>query len=118
MEQTDGRPSHSYRHNTSTPHTLRRVNPIFAERQRNVPRLGDIWIPKSFVSPNHFLDSTSRVWKIYSRLAIVLSGLSMRDQDLVSSVGGSGAIWKQSGSSSRSPQMSNAFLPFHRTLSL
>jgi hypothetical protein len=54
MEQTDGRPSHNCRHNTTTPHTLRRVNPIFAERQRNVPRLGDIWIPKSFVSPNHF----------------------------------------------------------------
>jgi hypothetical protein len=36
------------------PHTLRRVTPIFAERQRSVPRLGDIWIPKSLVSPNHF----------------------------------------------------------------
>jgi hypothetical protein len=51
MEQTDGRPSHSYRRNTTTPHTLRRVTPIFAERQ---PRLGDIWIPRSPVSPNHF----------------------------------------------------------------
>jgi hypothetical protein len=54
MEQTDGRPSHNYRRNTTTPHTLHRVNPIFAERQRSVPRLGDIWIPKSPVSPNHF----------------------------------------------------------------
>ncbi len=26
----------------------------FAEKQRSVPRLGDIWIPKSVVSPNHF----------------------------------------------------------------
>jgi hypothetical protein len=54
MEQTDGHPSHSYRHNTTTPHTLRRVTPIFAKRQRSVLRLGDIWIPKSPVSPNHF----------------------------------------------------------------
>jgi hypothetical protein len=54
MEQKDGCPSHSYRHNTTTPHTLRRVTLIFAERQRSVPRLGDIWIPKSLVSLNHF----------------------------------------------------------------
>jgi hypothetical protein len=54
MEQTDGRPSHSYRHNTTTPHTLRRVISIFAERQRSVPRLGDIWIPKSPILLNHF----------------------------------------------------------------
>jgi len=33
---------------------LHRVTPSFAERHRNVPRLGDIWVPKSAVSPNHF----------------------------------------------------------------
>jgi len=27
---------------------------MFARRQRGVPRLGDIWIPKAIVSPNHF----------------------------------------------------------------
>jgi hypothetical protein len=54
MEQTDGYPSHNYRRSTTTSHTLRRVTPIFAERQNSVPRLGDLWIPKSFVSPNHF----------------------------------------------------------------
>jgi hypothetical protein len=54
MEQTDGYPSHSYKRSTTTSHTLRRVTPIFAERQRSVPRLGDLWIPKSSVSPNHF----------------------------------------------------------------
>jgi hypothetical protein len=27
---------------------------MFAERQHGVPRLGDIWIPKAAVSPNHF----------------------------------------------------------------
>jgi len=28
---------------------------MFAERQRGIPRLGDIWIPKTAVSPNHFV---------------------------------------------------------------
>jgi hypothetical protein len=28
---------------------------MFAEKQRGVPRLGDIWIPKAVVSPNHFV---------------------------------------------------------------
>jgi hypothetical protein len=50
----DGYQSQSYRRHTITPHTLRRVTPIFAERQRSVPRLGDIWIPKSAISSNHF----------------------------------------------------------------
>jgi hypothetical protein len=50
----DGYQSQRYRRHTTTPRTLRRVTPIFAERQCNVPRLGDIWIPKSAVSPNHF----------------------------------------------------------------
>jgi hypothetical protein len=54
MEQMGGPPSHSYRRSTTTSHTLRRVTPIFAERQRGLPRLGDIWIPKSSPSPNHF----------------------------------------------------------------
>jgi len=26
-----------------------------AERQANIPRLGDIWIPRSAISPNHFV---------------------------------------------------------------
>jgi len=54
MEQGDGCQSQSYRRSTTTPRTLRRVTPLFAERQRSVPRLGDIWVPKSVVSPNHF----------------------------------------------------------------
>jgi hypothetical protein len=31
-----------------------RVTPLFAERQRSVPRLGNIWVFKFAVSPNHF----------------------------------------------------------------
>jgi hypothetical protein len=55
MEREGGRQHQYYRHSTTTPRTLRRVTPIFVERQRSVPRLGDIWIPKLFVSPNHFV---------------------------------------------------------------
>ncbi len=54
MEQGDGCQSQSYRRSTTTPRTLRRVTPLFAERQCSVPRLGDIWVPKSTVTPNHF----------------------------------------------------------------
>jgi hypothetical protein len=54
MEQGDGCQSHSCRRNTTMPHTLRRITPLFAERQCSVPKLGDIWVPKSAVSPNHF----------------------------------------------------------------
>jgi hypothetical protein len=55
MEQGDGRQSQNYRRNTTTPHTLRRVTPLFVERQHGVPRIGDIWIPKLVASPNHFV---------------------------------------------------------------
>jgi len=54
MEQGDECQPQSYRNNTTTPRTLRRVTPSFAERQRSVLRLGDIWVPKSAGSPNHF----------------------------------------------------------------
>jgi hypothetical protein len=55
MEQGGGHQPHSYRPNSTIPPTLRRVSPIFVEKQRNVPRVGDIWIPKLAMSPNHFV---------------------------------------------------------------
>jgi len=55
MERGIGRGSRNYRRASTLPPTLRRVAPEFAERQRSLPRLGDIWIPKSEVSPNHFV---------------------------------------------------------------
>jgi hypothetical protein len=55
MEQGDGHRPQNYRHNSTTPPILRRVTPLFAERQNSVPRLGDIWVPKLAVSPNHFV---------------------------------------------------------------
>jgi len=55
MEQEGGHQPQYYRHITITPRTLRRVTPIFAERQCSVPRLGDIWVPKLAASPNHFV---------------------------------------------------------------
>jgi len=35
--------------------TLCRVNPEFVERQSSIPRVGDVWIPRSEISPNHFI---------------------------------------------------------------
>jgi hypothetical protein len=55
MERGTGCGSRNYRRASTLPPTLRRVAPEFAERQRSVPRLGDIWIPRSEVSPNHFV---------------------------------------------------------------
>jgi len=54
MERGDGSQSQSYRRSTTIPPTLRRITLLFAERQHSVPRLGDIWVLKSAVSPNHF----------------------------------------------------------------
>jgi hypothetical protein len=54
MEQGDGGRPQSYRDNITTFHTLRRISPSFRERQRSVPRIRDIWIPKFVASPNHF----------------------------------------------------------------
>jgi hypothetical protein len=55
MERGTGRGSRNYKRTSTLPPTLRRVAPEFAERQRSVPRLGDIWTLRSEVSPNHFV---------------------------------------------------------------
>ncbi len=55
MEQRAGLGSQNSRRTFSSLPTLRRVSPNLAERQDSVPRLGDIWIPRSAVSPNHFV---------------------------------------------------------------
>jgi len=55
MEPKDGlAPQSSSPVSISLP-TLRKVNPKFVERQSSMPRLGDVWVPKSEVSPNHFI---------------------------------------------------------------
>jgi hypothetical protein len=55
MEQGDGCRPQTYRPTSTSPPILRKVVPAYAERQRAVPRLRDLWIPKSVVSPNHFV---------------------------------------------------------------
>jgi hypothetical protein len=55
MEQGGGHGPQNFRTASTSPPTLRRVAPGLAERQCSVPRLGDIWIPRSEVSPNHFV---------------------------------------------------------------
>jgi hypothetical protein len=55
MEPEDGHaPQNSSPVSISLP-TLRRVAPEFAERQSSIPRVGDVWIPRTEVSPNHFI---------------------------------------------------------------
>jgi len=55
MEPEDGlAPQSSSPVSISLP-TLRRVNPECVEKQSSVPRLGDVWVPRSEVSPNHFI---------------------------------------------------------------
>jgi hypothetical protein len=55
MEREGGHGPRNYRIASTSPLTLRRVAPELAERQCNVPRLGDVWIPRSELSPNHFV---------------------------------------------------------------
>ncbi len=55
MEQEGGRQPHSYKPNFTIPPISRRVSPLFVERGSSVPRIGDIWIPKLAVLPNHFV---------------------------------------------------------------
>jgi hypothetical protein len=55
MEQGGGRRPQHYKPNFTIPPILRRVSPIFAERQHSVSKVSDIWIPKLAVSPNHFV---------------------------------------------------------------
>ncbi len=118
MEQGDGCQSQSYRRSTTTLCTLRRVTPLFAERQRSVPRLGDIWVPKSAMSPNHFtrfyIPSVENLFQVGDHLVRVEHGGSRS----LSSVGEYGAIQKESGNSNKNPQMSKAFPFFHLILHL
>jgi hypothetical protein len=40
---------------STSPPFLRSVAIAHAEKQCSLPQIGDIWIPKSAVSPNHFV---------------------------------------------------------------
>ncbi len=55
MEQGGGHRPQTYRTISTSPPILRRVAPAHAKRQCALPQLGDIWIPKSTTSPNHFV---------------------------------------------------------------
>lgn len=55
MEQGVGNQPPSYRGNTTILHTLRIISSSTPERQNRTPRIGDIWIPRLCVSPNHFV---------------------------------------------------------------
>jgi hypothetical protein len=55
MEQEAGRQAQIYRPVSISPPTLHRVAPDLAERQTSIPRIGDIWVPRTTISPNHFV---------------------------------------------------------------
>jgi hypothetical protein len=81
MEQGTRRVPRNYRRASTLPPTLHRVAPEFAERQRSVPRLGDIWIPRSEVSPNHFVRLYIHGVQTCFRWEIVCFGWSTMDPD-------------------------------------
>ncbi len=55
MEQGPGHAPQNFKSTFTSPPILRRVAPAFSERQCVIPRLGDIWVPKAAMSPNHFV---------------------------------------------------------------
>jgi hypothetical protein len=55
MEQGGGHRSLTHMIISTSPPILRRVALAHAKKQCALPRLGDIWIPKLAVSPNHFV---------------------------------------------------------------
>jgi hypothetical protein len=55
MEHGVGNWPQSYRGNIIIPLTLRRISASILERQNNTNRIGDIWIPRLSISPNHFV---------------------------------------------------------------
>ncbi len=50
----DGFQPHEGSTNITSRRTLRRVTPSVAEKVRSIPRVGDIWVPKSTHTANHF----------------------------------------------------------------
>ncbi len=54
MEQDDGFQMQDSKHNIILPPTLCKVSTHRSKRQRQVLRLGDVWIPFSLISLSHF----------------------------------------------------------------
>jgi hypothetical protein len=54
MEQEDGFQAQDFIDNITLPPILRRVATHKLEKQRQMPQIGDIWIPFSPISQNHF----------------------------------------------------------------
>ncbi len=50
----DGSQPHECSTNITSRRTLRRMMPSLAEELRNIPRVDDIWMPKSMPTANHF----------------------------------------------------------------
>jgi hypothetical protein len=55
MEKEDGFQAQDSNDNITLPPTLCRVTTHYFAKQRQVSRLGNVWIPFSPISPNHFI---------------------------------------------------------------
>jgi hypothetical protein len=54
MEQMAGTKMQSCGKNSTSPHTSHKSTHILLNKTKEVPRVGNIWIPYSSRSPNHF----------------------------------------------------------------
>ncbi len=115
MEQGGGHRPQNYRPIFTSPPILRRVAPSHAEKQRALPKLGDIWIPKSTVPPNHFvrlyIPDVEDLFQEGDRLL-------RADRDPASLVGEYGEAKKENGGSSKNLRMSKTSPLFHPPLHL
>jgi hypothetical protein len=84
MEQGDGNQPQSYIGNIITLHASRKVSFSIHERHSNTPRIGDIWVPRLFASPNHFVKFYICGVEDLFRLEIMFLGWSTLDQNFTS----------------------------------
>jgi hypothetical protein len=84
MEQGDGNQPQNYRGNIITAHTLHRVSSSILERQSSTPKIGDIWIPQLFASPNHFVKFYILGVEDLFQIKDIFLRWSTLDQDLAS----------------------------------
>jgi hypothetical protein len=54
MEQVAGTQVQNCNSNSTSPRTLHRSTHIVSDKTKKIPKAGDIWIPHSTRSPDHF----------------------------------------------------------------
>jgi hypothetical protein len=56
MDQRDGKPRLNFKGDYISLPTLRNVTTSRFERLRGTPKVGDIWVPKTIILSNHFVN--------------------------------------------------------------